>query len=136
LQQKKRLAAATWFYADQVDPNAEFLRLLDSDTKVLIARDEYRIANCSIPRERDHISDDRRVNTLLFTDAVNEAEPNLDVLQVSRRKMLRCRSRRSPVVPIDPKEWHSRDLHAEPAESLYSFLVREGDLRSRQFPSL
>jgi len=62
LQQKKRLAPSTGFYADQVHPNAKLLRLLHSDTKVFIPGDEYRVADGPIPCEGDHIRDNQRVN--------------------------------------------------------------------------
>ncbi len=116
-----------------MNPDPELLGLLNSDPKILIARNEYRVADGSIARECDHIGDNKRVHAFLFANAVNEAESYLDVLQVSERKMLRRRAGRCPVVPINSEEWHSGNPCAKIAESLYGLFMPEDNLRSRSF---
>jgi hypothetical protein len=56
-----------------VNSDTEFLRLLDADPKILIAGNEDRIADRSIPSECDHICDNQRVHAFLFADTVHEA---------------------------------------------------------------
>jgi len=72
-----------------VDPDSELLSLLDSDLKVLVAGNEDRVADGSISCKCNHIGHDQRIHALLLADAANETESDLDVLQMSERKMLR-----------------------------------------------
>src|ERR1700722_10166677 len=118
-----------------MDSDSELLGLLDSDSKILIPGNENRVADRSVPSEWDHISDNQGVHPLLLADAVDEAEPDLDVLQVSEREMLRRRARGCPVVPIHSKKWYPGDSCGEIAQGIDSLVMGEADVRSREFPS-
>src|SRR5690606_10387356 len=59
LKQEKRLAAATRPDAEEVYSDAELLRLLHSNSQVLIAREQNCIAHGAIPGKVDHVSNDQ-----------------------------------------------------------------------------
>lgn len=63
-----------------MNTDSELLGLLYSDAKIFIPGDKHRITDRSVPRQRDHVRDNQRIDALLFSDAIHEAEANLDVL--------------------------------------------------------
>lgn len=82
LKQEQRLASPAGADSKKVHTNAKLLRLLDPDAQVLVAGQEHRLAHRMVARQRNHVGNDQRVHTLLFTHAVNEAETNLDAREV------------------------------------------------------
>ncbi len=133
LQQEERLAPTTWLDSDQVDTNTELLRLLNPDTKVLVPRNEDRIADRAVPGKRDHVGDDQRINALLLADAVHEPQPNFHVVQVSEGEMLSRRAGGCAVIPIDTQKARAGQLLGELRERLNSLRVVEADLSTHEF---
>lgn len=132
MQQEQRLAPATWLNPNQMDTDPELLGLLDADSKVLVSGNEDRVADRPISGKCDHIGDNQRIHPLLFAYAIHEAEADFDILQMSERKVLWRRTGGRPVVPIDPKKWHSGNRGGKIAKCLDGSLVCETNFRSRE----
>ena len=84
-------------------PDPELLSLLHADPKVFIAGKEHAFRHCAIAGQGEHVRDDQRIDALLFPVPVHQAKANLDPGLVCKCDVLRRRTLRGPVVPVDPE---------------------------------
>ena len=92
-----------------MDADTKLLCLLNTDSNVLIARQEYRVAHRMVARQRDHVGDDQRVHALLLARAVDEPEPDLQIRQVRKGNVLGSWAGRCAVVPVDAQQLDAAD---------------------------
>jgi hypothetical protein len=74
LKQELRLAAAAWGDAKEMNPDAKFLSLLNTDTDVLVSRQENSVAHGAVAGEVDHVCHNKGVHALLLAGTIHETE--------------------------------------------------------------
>src|SRR6185295_20018112 len=118
-----------------MNSHAELLRLLDADAEVLITGHQDRVADRTVPRERDHVGHDQGIDALLFADAVHESKADLHIIEMGQREMLRSRARRCPVIPVDAKKWRAGLPGRKCSERAHSGRMVQSELSPSEFPA-
>jgi hypothetical protein len=93
LKQKLRLVGSAGFYADEMNPNAEFLRLLNTDPDILVTRYQYSVSHRSIPSESDHVGHQQGVYPFLLSDSIHKTKTEFETRFEGEGQMLWRRTR-------------------------------------------
>ena len=101
LEKGNRLTATCGLDAEQVDSNAVLLRLLDPHSEVFVTGKQHTLRHGPVTGERDHVSHDERIDTLLLALRVHEAESDLDACLSGECYVLEGWALGSAIVPVD-----------------------------------
>ncbi len=82
-----RLASAPRMDSCQVNANAVTLGDLDAHAHVLVSRQEQSVANGFLTGQFNEIRHNQRIDALLLTRGVDEAEPNFDIVKLGEPRL-------------------------------------------------
>ena len=68
--------------SQQVDSCSVFLCHQDSNSEVLISRQQYTVRHGSVTGECNHVGDNQRIHPFLFTSRIDETQPYLEIVQL------------------------------------------------------
>ena len=101
MQKKHGLAPPRGPDPEEVHPDAVFLSLLHANPEVFIAGKKHALSHRVIASQGEHVRDNQRVDSLLLPPLIHQAKANLDSRLVCKRDVLRRRTLRGAVVPVD-----------------------------------